>query len=145
MGGTGTGPQAPKLTLTVDPILPEGQTTIPVTVTATVEPSALSERTLSVQLKLLGQKTPDPETNAEFSTNTLTVTNPDVSWDVARLRGSSVEHRKVDFRFASNLSAEETIYLTTGSGYRCPGRELQDHDHVGWLRLTSVQQGCGSR
>ena len=49
MASTGTGPQAPKVTLAVDASLPEGRDTIPVTVTATVEPSAEEERTLRVR------------------------------------------------------------------------------------------------
>ena len=114
MGSTGTGAQTPTLTLAVGSALPEGQATIPVTVTATVEPSAVPERTLSVQLKLLGQKTPNPETDAEFSTEKVTVSNPDVSWDSVPA-SDPVLSSAVVFTFTSNLSSEQTIYLTTGS------------------------------
>ena len=119
VGETGTGPQAPKVTLAVDASLPEGQDTIPVTVTATVEPSAEEERTLTVQLKLLGQRTPNPETNAELPTKTAPLEpNPDVSWKSPYDMDPPEEQvlsSEVEFRFTSNLSSEETIYLTTGS------------------------------
>ena len=113
VGSTGTGPQKPTLTLAVDASLPEGRDTIPVTVTATVQPSAEPVRSLSVQLKLLGQKTPNPETNAEFSTKTLAVSNPDVSWASPSASDPALSSA-VEFRFTSNLSSEQTIYLNTG-------------------------------
>ena len=93
-GSTGTGAQTPTLTLGVDSSLPEGRNTIPVKVTATVEPSAVPVRELTVELKLeKGSKD-----SAELPS--------DVSWD----SGSTV-----DFRFTSNLSSEQTVYLSTGS------------------------------
>ena len=113
-GSTGTGPEKPTLTFTVNTPLPEGRGNIPVTVTATVNPSARPERILKVQLKLLQQMPSNAETNAEFSTKTVTASNPDVSWASASAT-DPVLSKAVDFRFTSNLSSEQTIYLKTGS------------------------------
>ena len=112
-GSTGTGAQTPRLKLAVGPTLPEGRNDIPVTVTATVDPSAETERILKVQLKLLGQKTPNPETDAEFSTEKVLEPNPDVSWQSPD-PDDPVLSSEVEFRFTSNLSSEQTIYLKTG-------------------------------
>ncbi len=94
---TGTGAQKPTLTLELDSTLPEGRDTIPVKVTATVQPSAEPVRTLTVGLALRGQKTPNPQTDAELDA------------DVSLLSS------EVEFRFTSNLSSEQTVYLKTGS------------------------------
>ena len=110
-GSTGTGAQKPT-TLAVDPTLPEGRDTIPVTVTATVEPSADPERTLSVQLKLA--KGAKADTSAEISTKTMTESNPDVSWASPSATDPTMS-KAVTFTFTSNLSSEQTIYLKTGS------------------------------
>ena len=140
VGSTGTGPQAPKVTLAVDASLPEGQPTIPVTITATVEPSALTERILSVQLKLLGQKTPNPETNAELPSKTAPLEpNPDVSWKSPYDMDPPEEQvlsSEVEFRFTSNLSSEETIYLATGQDPDAETRTSGSRPR-GWLCLTS--------
>ena len=111
-GSTGTGPEKPTLTFTVNTPLPEGRDNIPVTVTATVNPSAEPVRVLEVQLKLLQQLPSKVETNAEFSTKTVPVANPDVSW--ASADTDPVLSKAVEFRFTSNLSSEQTIYLKTG-------------------------------
>ena len=109
-GSTGTGAQTPRLTLTVGPALPEGRSDIPVTVTATVDPSARTERALSVQLTL-GKGATD---SAEFSTDKVTESNPDVSWVLPDAKNPAMS-QPVEFRFTSNLSSEHTIYLNTGS------------------------------
>ena len=109
-GSTGTGAQTPRLTLSVGPTLPEGRNDIPVTVTATVDPSAETVRALSVQLTL-GKGAAD---SAEFSTDKVTESNPDVSWVLPDAKNPAMS-QPVEFRFTSNLSSEHTIYLNTGS------------------------------
>ena len=109
-GSTGTGAQTPRLTLSVGPTLPEGRNDIPVKVTATVDPSAETVRALSVQLTL-GKGDAD---SAEFSTDKVTESNPDVSWVLPDAKNPAMS-QPVEFRFTSNLSSEHTIYLNTGS------------------------------
>ena len=114
-GSTGTGAQKPTLTLTVGSSLPEGQDTIPVTVTATVDPSAEPVRTLKVQLKLLAQKTRNPETDAELPSKTglPAGVTADVTWDSPA--ADPVLSQAVELTFTSNLSSERTVYLSTGA------------------------------
>ena len=65
-GSTGAGPGTPTLTLKVDATLPEGRNMIPVTVTATVPPSAMPLRELKVTLTLKGTPKTLPEDAAEL-------------------------------------------------------------------------------
>ena len=110
-GSTGTGAQKPTLTVTVNKELPEGRDTIPVTITATVEPSAESSRALSVTLALVKQKTSNTETNAELPAKTNAPANPDVMWDMPA--SDPAMSKAIEFRFTSNLSGEQTVYLKT--------------------------------
>ena len=91
----------------------------------------MAERTLSVQLKLLGQMTPNPETDAEFSTKAVPVSNPDVKWDKPFATDVALS-QMVEFTFTSNLSSEQTIYLATGT-------DLDAEDE--YFRITATSAG----
>ena len=105
-GSTGAGPGKPVLTVTVDSTIPEDRDRIPVTVTATVPPSATSPRTFVVTLALKVAGT--AEERAEVP-NTAGIA-PDVNWDGASATATTTT---LSFTFDSNLSSEKTAYLNT--------------------------------
>ena len=105
-GSTGAGPGKPTLTVTVDSTIPEDRDRIPVTVMATVPPSATSPRNLVVTLALKVDGT--AEERAEVP-NTAGI-DPDVNWDGA---GATAATTTLSFAFDSNLSSEKTAYLNT--------------------------------
>ena len=99
-GRTGAGPGKPTLTVTVDSPMQEDRDGIPVTVKATVPPSALSQRTLTVTLSLSAAGT--AEERAELP-NSAGIP-PDVNWAGATT---------LTFTFSSNLESEGMVYLNT--------------------------------
>ena len=108
-GSTGAGPGKVTLTLTVDSTIPEDRDQIPVTVKATVPPSAAPSRTLTVTLTLeAGTKV--AEDRAELP-NTAGI-DPDVTWDSPH---ATVPARRTPLMLAfnSNLSSEVMVYLNT--------------------------------
>ena len=105
-GSTGAGPGKPVLTVDVDPTIPEDRDRIPVTVTATVPPSATSPRTFVVTLALKVAGT--AEERAEVP-NTAGIA-PDVNWDGASATATTTT---LSFTFDSNLSSEKMAYLNT--------------------------------
>ena len=107
-GSTGAGPGKPKLTVTVDSTIPEDRDGIPVTVMATVPPSATSPRNLTVTLTLKVAGT--AEERAEVP-NTAGI-DPDVNWAGA---AATATKTTLSFAFDSNLSSEKTAYLNTHS------------------------------
>ena len=105
-GSTGAGPGKPVLAVAVDSTIPEDRDRIPVTVTATVPPSATSPRTFVVTLALKVAGT--AEERAEVP-NTAGIA-PDVNWDGASATATTTT---LSFTFDSNLSSEKTAYLNT--------------------------------
>ena len=113
-GKTGAGPGKPTLTLAVDPTIPEGRESIPVSVTVDVPLSARSSRSLTVTLSLVGvaAAASDPETNAELPVSSQT---PDVEW-VKPLPGTKANQREpLVFNFTSELSQTQMVYLKTNT------------------------------
>ena len=109
-GSTGAGPQKPTLGVTVDPTMPEGRSQIPVTVMATVPPSAAPSRSLKVTLTLKGT----PRTLAEDAAELPNMDGlpSDLAWVGATTKDKPTE-KVVTLDFNSNLSSEGMVYLTT--------------------------------
>ena len=113
-GETGAAPGKPALTLDVDSELDEGRNQIPVTVTATVPPSAQATRTLKVTLWISSRPGVLAEDAAELP-NTAGIV-PDVTWanpGVQPPNDSNNRGRVLTLDFNSNLSSEATAYLNT--------------------------------
>ena len=109
-GSTGAGPGKPTLTVTVETVdntIPEDRDGVPVTVKATVPPSAGGSITVTLTLGADGTA----EERAEVP-NTAGIT-PDVTW-----AGSATAKTTLSFSFdssSSNLSSEKTVYLNTAA------------------------------
>ncbi len=111
-GSTGAGPGKPTLDVDVDSPLPEGRTQIPVTVTATVPPSAdPSTRTLLVTLTLKATPATLAEDRAELPN--VDALPSDLTWAGASATKPTV--KVVTLTFNSELSVEGIAYLTTSS------------------------------
>ena len=117
-GETGAAPGTPTLTLTMDSELDEERNQIPVTVTATVPPSAQTARELRVTLWIAALPGTLPEDAAEIP-NTAGIA-ADVAW-ASSSPGASLPSfldpngrgRVLTLGFNSNLSSEAMAYLNT--------------------------------